>query len=172
MTTRTHPETTVTAPEGLPLIEIVREFDAPASRVFAAHADPALFVQWVGPRSIDTRVEQWDCTTGGRWRYVSRHEGEDLPAFYGSFHEVREGERIVQTFTWEGVPDSVALEILTLEDLDGGRCRLRAVSVGESVEDRDAMIASGMESGVVEGYEKLDDLLADSLADSLADDRA
>ena len=160
MTTSTHPKTTVNVPEGLPLIELVREFEAPAERVFAAHADPELFVQWVGPRSIDTRVEQWDFTTGGRWRYVSAHEGAELPAFYGSFHEVRPGERIVQTFTWEGAADAVALEILTLEDLDGGRCRLRAVSVGQSVEQRDAMVASGMESGVVEGYEKLDDLLA------------
>ncbi len=161
MTTTTHPQTTVNVPEGLPLIEIVREFDAPAARVYAAHADPELYAQWVGPRSIETRIETWDFATGGRWRYVSSREGEDLPAFYGSFHEVRPGERIVQTFTWEGSPDGVALDILTLEDLEGGRCRLRAVSVGESVEQRDAVVASGMEHGVVEGYEKLDDLLAE-----------
>ncbi|MFC6286075.1 SRPBCC family protein [Nocardioides sp. GCM10027113] len=160
MSATTHHETTISAPEGLPLIEITREFDAPVDRLFRAHTDPELFVRWIGPRSIDTRIVEWDCRTGGSWRYVSRHEGEELPEFYGSFHEVRENERIVQTFCWTGAPDGVALEIMTLEALPGGRSRLRAVSVGESVEDRDAMIASGMEHGVVEGYQKLDELLA------------
>lgn len=160
MSTTTHHETQINAPEGLPLIEIVREFDAPVDKLFRAHTDPELFARWVGPRSIDTSIVEWDCRTGGRWRYVSRHEGQELPEFYGSFHEVRENERIVQTFTWAGAPDGVALEIMTLEALPEGRSRLRAVSVGESVEDRDAMIASGMEHGVVEGYQKLDELFA------------
>lgn len=160
MSTVVHHETTIAAPAGLPTIEITREFDAPAEAVFRAHADPSLFAQWVGPRSIATRVIDWDCSTGGRWRYVAERDGEEVAAFFGSFHEVRPGERIVQTFTWEGAPDSVSLEILTLEELDGGRCRLHAVSVGESVEARDRMIAAGMESGIVEGYEQLDELLA------------
>lgn len=160
MSTVVHHETTIEAPEGLPTIEITREFDAPAEAVFRAHADPELFARWIGPRSIDTRVVEWACSTGGRWRYVAERDGEEVATFFGSFHEVRPGERIVQTFTWEGAPDSVALEILTLEELAGGRCRLRAVSVGESVEARDLMIASGMETGIVEGYEQLDELLA------------
>lgn len=160
MSTVAHHETTIEAPEGLPTIEITREFDAPAEAVFRAHVDPELFARWIGPRSIDTRVVEWVCSTGGRWRYVAERDGEEVATFFGSFHEVRLGERIVQTFTWEGAPDSVALEILTLEELAGGRCRLRAVSVGESVEARDLMIASGMETGIVEGYEQLDELLA------------
>lgn len=160
MSTTTHHETTINAPAGLPLIEIEREFDAPVDKLFRAHTDPELFARWIGPRSIDTTIREWDCRTGGRWRYVSRHEDAELPEFYGSFHEVRENERIVQTFTWAGEPDGVALEIMTLEALPGGRSRLRAVSVGESVEGRDAMIASGMEHGVVEGYQKLDELFA------------
>jgi uncharacterized protein YndB with AHSA1/START domain len=160
MSTVVHHETTIAAPVGLPTIEITREFDAPAEAVFRAHADPRLFAQWVGPRSIDTRVIDWDCSTGGRWRYVAERGGEEVATFFGSFHEVRDGERIVQTFTWEGAPDSVSLEILTLEELGDGRCRLHAVSVGESVEARDRMIAAGMESGIIEGYEQLDELLA------------
>lgn len=160
MSTVVHHETTIDAPVGLPTIEITREFDAPAEAVFRAHAEPELFVRWIGPRSIDTRVVEWDCSTGGRWRYVAERDGEEVATFFGSFHEVRPGERIVQTFTWEGAPDSVALEILTLEELDGGRCRLRALSVGESVEARDQMIASGMEAGIIEGYEQLDELLS------------
>lgn len=160
MSTTTHPETTIEVPEGLPYVEIVREFDASPERVYQAHVDPELFVRWVGPHDIASEVVEWDARTGGHWRYVSRREGQDDEfGFYGSFHELRPGERIVQTFTYEGWPDGVSLEILTLEPLEGGRTRLRARSIGESVEARDAFVASGMESGVVAGYEKLDDLL-------------
>jgi uncharacterized protein YndB with AHSA1/START domain len=158
MTTTRH-ETEINAPEGLPIIEIRREFDAPVDRLFRAFVDPELFAQWVGPRDLETRIDEWDCRTGGRYRYASLQDGEEY-AFYGSFHEVRDHERIVQTFTYAGMPDAVALEIMTLESLPDGRSRLSSVSVGESVEGRDAMIASGMETGIVEGYEKLDELLA------------
>jgi uncharacterized protein YndB with AHSA1/START domain len=160
MSTTTHHETTINVPEGLPMIEIIREFDAPVDRVFRAHVDPELFARWIGPRSIETRINAWDCRTAGSWRYAAVRDGEEIASFFGSFHEVRENERLVQTFTYEGMPDGVALEIMQFEALDGGRSRLRAVSVGESVEDRDAMIASGMSTGVIEGYEKLDELLA------------
>jgi uncharacterized protein YndB with AHSA1/START domain len=159
MTTRTN-ETTINAPAGLPVIEIVREFDAPPEKVFRAHVDPDLAMQWMGPRDIVSQVDHWDARTGGSWRYMSSR-GEDTFSFYGSFHEVRPPERIVQTFTYEGVPDGVSLDTLTLEPLDGGRTRLRIVSVVESLEARDGMVASGMEQGVVEGYEQLDELMAE-----------
>jgi uncharacterized protein YndB with AHSA1/START domain len=73
---------------------------------------------------------------------------------------VRPSELIVQTFTFEGFPDGVALEKLVLEDIGGGRTRLTATSLVDSFEGRDAFVASGMESGVVEGYERLDEVLA------------
>jgi uncharacterized protein YndB with AHSA1/START domain len=76
------------------------------------------------------------------------------------FHELRENELIVQTFSWEGMPDGVALEKLRIEDLPGGRSRLTSTSLVDSFADRDAFVASGMDVGVVEGYNKLDDLLA------------
>jgi uncharacterized protein YndB with AHSA1/START domain len=154
----THHETTINVPPGLPLVEIVREFDAPPEQVYRAHVDPDLAMAWLGPRDITSRVEHWDARTGGSWRYVSSR-GEEEFGFYGSFHELRPGERIVQTFTYDGMPDSVSLEVLTLEPLEGGRTRLCAVSVVESVEDRDAFVAGGMETGIVEGYEQLDELL-------------
>jgi len=159
MTSTTHPETTISAVPDLPIVEIVREFDAPPEQVFRAHVDRDLFTQWIGPRDIDMRVEQWDARTGGSYRYV-HGRGDEEYGFYGSFHEVRPNERIVQTFGFDGWPDAVSLEILTLEDLGSGRTRLRSQSIVESIEARDAMLASGMESGVVQGYEKLDDLLA------------
>ncbi len=159
MTMTTAHETEVTADPNVPLIRIVREFDAPVAKLYRAHTDPELLVQWQGPRSIQTRVERWDCRTGGSWRYVAT-QGDEEYGFYGSFHEVRPGEQIVQTFTFEGVPDGVALEKLAFEDLGGGRTRLVATSLCDSFEGRDAFLASGMEAGVNEGYSKLDELLS------------
>jgi uncharacterized protein YndB with AHSA1/START domain len=158
MSATTKHETTINAPEGLPLVEIIREFDVPPEKVYRAHVDPDLAMTWMGPRDITSRVDHWDARSGGSWRYVSGR-GEEEFAFYGSFHELRPPERIVQTFTYEGFPDAVSLEILTLEPLAGGRTRLRAVSVVDTVEGRDAFVASGMESGVIQGYEQLDELL-------------
>ena len=159
MSATTKHETEIIVPEGLPIIELKREFDAPVERVFRALVDPELFAQWVGPRSLTTRIDEWDCRTGGRYRYASLR-GDEAFGFYGSFHEVRDNERIVQTFTYDGYPDAVSLEIMSLESLPDGRTRIHSVSIGESVEGRDAMVASGMETGIVEGFEKLDELLA------------
>lgn len=158
MTTTKH-EVEIIVPEGLPWIDIIREFDAPPEKVFRAHVEPDLVKQWLGPRDPEMEVGRWDATTGGHWEYTHSREGESY-GFYGSFHEVRENERIVQTFTFAGVPDAVALEIATFEALPDGRTRLVNRSIGSSVEERDAMVASGMEHGIVEGYEKLDELLA------------
>ncbi|TQN40918.1 uncharacterized protein YndB with AHSA1/START domain [Blastococcus colisei] len=154
-----HRETEIAADPDVPLIRITREFDAPREKVFRAHVDPQLVAQWLGPDSTRTRIDQWDCRTGGSYRYVSIHEGTEY-GFYGSFHEVRPDELIVQTFTFEGMPDGVALEKLAVEDLGDGRSRLTTTSLCDSFADRDAMLASGMDVGVTEGYAKLDDILA------------
>jgi uncharacterized protein YndB with AHSA1/START domain len=150
--------TQIEALPDVPAIRITREFDAPVERVFRAWVDPELFVRWVGPRSIDTTIDEWDARTGGSWRYTSRR-GEEVYGFYGSFHEVRPSERLVQTFTWDGAPDGVSLETMTFEDLGDGRTRTVGLSVVESFEIRDMILASGMDAGIVEGYEKLDELL-------------
>lgn len=149
---------TITAPEGLPFIEIEREFDAPVEAVFRAHQDPELFRQWCGPHGYETTLEQYDFRTGGRYRYVHGVDGEQY-AFNGVFHVVRENDFAIQTFEFEGVPDVVAIESMTFERLDGGRSRLRGRSVYPSVEARDGMVQSGMEQGVTEGYERLDALV-------------
>ena len=157
-TTSTH-ETQIVADPDVPLVRITREFDAPREKVFRAHTDPELVVQWQGPRGMEARVEHYDCRTGGSYRYVHTHGGEEY-GFHGCFHEVRPPELIVQTFTFEGFPDGVALERLQLEDLGGGRTRLTATSLVDSFEGRDAFLVSGMETGVREGYQRLDELLA------------
>jgi uncharacterized protein YndB with AHSA1/START domain len=157
--TATH-EVTITADPDLPLVRITREFDAPRDKVFRAHTDPALVVQWLGPRAVRMHIDVWDCRTGGSYRYDAIDSDGEPQSFRGCFHEVRPSEVIVQTFTWEGMPDGVALERLALEDIGNGRTRLTATSLVDSFEARDAMMMSGMDVGIREGYEKLDELLA------------
>jgi uncharacterized protein YndB with AHSA1/START domain len=159
MTSTTHHEAQIVSDPDVPLVRITREFDAPPAKVFRAHVDPELFAQWTGPKGMEIRIDRHDCRTGGSYRYVMAQDGEEF-AFNGTFHEVRENELIVQTFAFEGMPDDVALERLVLEDLGDGRCRLTSTSLVDSFEGRDGFVASGMEVGVNEGYEKLDALLA------------
>jgi uncharacterized protein YndB with AHSA1/START domain len=160
MTATTKHETEIYADPALPTIRIVREFDAPRDRVFRAWTDPELVTQWMGPRSVTMHIEHWDARTGGSWRYRAGDESGPDMGFWGCFHEVRPDERLVQTFSFEGAPDGVSLETMTFEELPDGRTRTTALSVVESLEIRDAILASGMEVGVVEGFEKLDELLA------------
>jgi len=152
-------ETTIEADPKLPIIRITRDFAATPEQLFRAHTDPVLFAQWVGPNALDTRIEHWAARTGGSWRFVQVDQGVEY-AFRGCFHEVRP-DRIVQTFTFEGEPDGVALETLRFEDLGDGRTRLHTQSLIDSFEGRDAWLASGMETGVNDGYAKLDRMLAD-----------
>ena len=159
MTSTAQHETQILADPDVPLIRIIREFDAPPEKVFRAHTDPDLVAQWMGPRDLTMTIDHYDCRTGGSYRYVHSRDGEEY-GFHGSFHEVRPDELIVQTFTFEGMPDGVALEKLVFADLGNGRTRLTAASLVDSFADRDAFIASGMETGVVEGYERLDEVLS------------
>jgi uncharacterized protein YndB with AHSA1/START domain len=161
MTTGTN-DTTVEVDDTVPLVRITREFDAPVAKVFRAHTDADIVKRWLGPRRYETIVERWDCRQGGEWRLVHRGADGDEHRFRGCFHDVRpEDGVIVQTFTYEGAPDGVSLERLELHDLGGGRTRLVATSLVDSFEARDAFVASGMEDGVVESYERLDEVLAD-----------
>ncbi len=159
MTTR-H-QTEIIADDKTPTITIVREFDAPRERVFRAWTDPGLYARWVGPRSLSTTIRRWTARTGGEYAFSNERDGETIASFYGSFHEVRAPERLVWTFTWEGAPDGVSLETMTFEELPGGRTRVVSLSVVESFEIRDQILRSGMDVGVNEGYEKLDELLAE-----------
>ena len=159
MTRTSTNETQIVVDPKVPLVRIIREFDAPREKVFRAHTDPDLLVHWLGPRRHEMRIDHHDCRTGGSYRYVHASDGNEF-WFRGCFHEVRPSELIVQTFTYEGFPDGVALERLALEDLGDGRTRLVATSLVDSFEGRDAFLASGMEAGVHEMYQRLDELLA------------
>ena len=160
MTTTTQtPEATISADERLPIIRITRDFDATPAQLMRAHLEPDLFARWVGPDGMDTKIDVWDVRDGGSWRYVAGRDGQDF-AFRGCFHRIGE-DTIVQTFTWEGMPEDVSLETLRFEDLGDGRTRLHAQSLCDSFEGRDAWLRSGMEVGVEQGYAKLDRVLAD-----------
>jgi uncharacterized protein YndB with AHSA1/START domain len=152
-------QVTIEADPEVPIIRITRDFDATPAQLLRAHTDPALFARWVGPDGMDTEILDWDATSGGRWRYVARRDGEEY-WFRGCFHEVSD-TRIVQTFTFEGMPEGVALETLWFEDLGDGRTRLHAQSLVDSFEGRDQWLASGMETGVEQGYAKLDAVVAE-----------
>lgn len=152
-------EAIIEAVPDLPLIRIQREFDASPDQVQRAHTDPELFARWVGPDSRATVIETWDARTGGSWSYTSTNGDGDAQRFFGSFHLVRPG-RMVQTFTWGGMPDGVSLDTVTFEPLPDGRTRLVATSLVDSIEGRDAILRSGMDGGMREGYAKLDALLA------------
>ncbi len=147
----------IEADPALPIIRITRDFRATPEQLHRAHTDPEVYARWVGPDSISTRIDYWDARSGGSWRFVGGRDGEEF-AFHGSFHEVSP-ERIVQTFTWEGMPDGVSLETLRFEDLGDGWTRLHAQSLVDSFEGRDGWLESGMEVGVNDGYAKLDAIL-------------
>jgi uncharacterized protein YndB with AHSA1/START domain len=148
---------------GLPFIDMTREFAAPRELVYRAHTDPELLAQWIGPRRLTTHVERLDVRDGGTWRFVQRDTDGSEYGFHGVFHGLPSPERIVQTFEFEGAPGHISLDALTLEEHDG-RTTLRTHSVFQSVEARDAMVGAGMETGVQEGYDRLDELIERALA--------
>jgi uncharacterized protein YndB with AHSA1/START domain len=150
----------VDAPEGMPFIDFEREFDAPVDALFRAHKEPDLIKQWMGPREYTTEVDTYDFRTGGRWRFVQRNEAGEEYAFNGVFHVVRDNEFAIQTFEFEMFPDVVSIETLTFEDLGDGRSRVRGHATYPSLEARDGMFEGGMETGMTDGYQRLDALLA------------
>lgn len=154
-------KTVITAEPGKQELFITREFDAPRELVFKAFTDPELYVQWLGPRGLTMTLETFEPTSGGRWRYIQKDKDGNEFGFHGVNHEVLAPERIIGTFEFEGLPESghVLLETIRFEALPGGRTRMTGQSVFQTVEDRDGMVAAGMESGVVDSYERLDQVL-------------
>ena len=151
-------KTTFIVEPGKQVVTVSRIFDAPRELVFKIFTDPTLIPQWWGPSIFTTVVDRMDVKPGGSWRFVHRDtEGHEF-GFHGVYHEVKRPERTVETFEYEGVPGHVILETATLEDL-GGKTRLTVQSVFQSMEDRDGMVASGMESGLTESHDRLERLL-------------
>lgn len=154
-------KTTITVEPGKQELFITREFDAPRALVFKAHIDPDLYVQWLGPRGYEMVLETFEPHSGGRYRYTHKDKDGNEFGFHGVFHEISE-ELMIQTFEFEGLPERghVVLDTMRLEELPGNRTRATIQSVYQSASDRDGMVQSGMERGVNEGYERLDEVLA------------
>ena len=155
--TQTMNRTTVSTPRDRE-IRIERVFDAPRDRVWQAHTDPALVAQWWG-RGNKLVIERMEVERGGHWRFVE-HGPEGIHGFEGRYREVTPPERIVQTFEWDGMPGHVIVETATFEDLGDGRTRIVTTSLFHTNEERDGMLAAGMEQGLGESYAALDRLLA------------
>ncbi|HII92047.1 MAG TPA: SRPBCC family protein [Methanosarcina sp.] len=153
--------TKITAEPGKQEIIITREFDAPRELVFKAFTDPELYTQWLGPRGLTMTLETFEPRNGGSWRYIQKDAEGNEYAFHGVNHEVLSPERIIGTFEFEGLPEKghVILETARFEELPGNRTKLTSQSVFLSVVDRDGMLQSGMEEGVNDSYNHLDELL-------------
>jgi uncharacterized protein YndB with AHSA1/START domain len=150
----------INAEPGTSYADISREFDAPVDAVFRAHADPELFAQWIGPRDLENTITHWDFRSGGGYAFEQKDADGGVYAFRGVFHTVVENELVIQTFEYLGAPNEVSLDTIRFESLPGGRSRLVDHSVFPSREALDVMIEQGMERGMSEGYEQLDELLA------------
>jgi len=159
-TTTRYDAAAIEADPTVPMIHIWRDFTGTPEQLFRAHTDPELFARWCGPEGMGVTILEWDATTNGKWRFTGGDCDDNAQYFRGSFHTVSP-EKIVQTFTWEAMPDGVALETLTFEDLGDGRTRLHATSLCDSFEARDAWLRSRMEVGVNDGYAALDRMIAD-----------
>ncbi|MGH2958855.1 MAG: SRPBCC family protein [Solirubrobacterales bacterium] len=134
-----------------------RHLPAPPEKVFKAMTDPDLLAQWWGPRRFETIITEYEPRRGGCWRFVHKNEEGEF-GFNGVIHELLLNERITQTFEFEGMPGHVVLEQLKLEP-EGDGTRITTVSAFSSVEDRDGMVNSGMEGGLTESYDRLDELV-------------
>jgi uncharacterized protein YndB with AHSA1/START domain len=145
---------------GLPTLSMTRDFDAPRDLLFRAYTDPELVARWMGPRRLTTEIVEWDVRHGGEWRYLSREADGSAYGFRGVFHGTPSVDGIVQTWEFEGYPQAVQLQRCWFEDL-AGATRLHAQVAFFSVEDRDGLVASGMEGGMNEGYARRDELLAE-----------
>lgn len=151
-------ETHIEAPEGVPFIDVTREFEAPRDLVFRAFVEPDLLTQWLGPGTYEMVIDTYDVRAGGIWRYVHRDGNGNEYGFHGVFHGDPSPDGIVQTFEYEGAPGHVSLDKLVLEDR-GVRTIVHTHSVFQSIEARDAMVANGMAEGMDAGFDKLDLLL-------------
>ena len=145
----------VTTPSDIEIV-MTREFDAPRELVFEAHSKCEHLEKWWGPRKYTLAVCELDFRPGGKYRFLHRGpDGLEEHGFRGEYREIVPSERIVWTFEWEGMPGHISVDTLTLEDIGGGRTKLTAHSLFDSVEDRDGMLQSGMEEGASETYDRL-----------------
>ena len=157
MTTSTH-ETEISADPKVPLVRITRDFDAPREKVFRAHVDPELLVQWLGPRRLTMRLDRLEARDGGRWRFVHLDTDGNEYGFRGVFHGQPSVEGIIQTWEYEGNPGAVSLETVTFTE-SGGVTTVTVLMDFGSKQSRDAAVATGMTDGMEQSYQLLEGVL-------------
>ena len=152
-------DTKIQALPGKQEIIVTRTYRAPRDLVYKIVTDPKLIPEWWGPRNLTTNVERMDVRPGGQWRFVQRDPQGNIFAFHGVYHEAKAPERLVYTFEWEGMPGHVLLDVESFEERDGiTTCTSK--NIFETVEDRDGMLQQGMDSGINEITERLNELIA------------
>ncbi len=147
---------TVTTPSDTEIV-MTRVFDAPRDLVFEAHTSCEHLSHWWGPRKYEVADCEVDFRPGGRWRVVHRY-GEEEHEFRGEYREIVRPERFTWTFEWMGMPGHVGVESYVFEEHDG-RTTLISTALFDTVEERDMVLDSGMESGAAETWERLDEYL-------------
>lgn len=146
----------VTLPSDTQIL-ITREFDAPRHLVYRAYTTPELIVRWwAGDRGQVTSAEV-DLRPGGSWRYVMTANAGFEVAFHGEYQEIIDGERIVATEIFEGAPDAPAVSTTTFAEHEG-RTTLSILVQHTSQENRDMHLNSGMEAGMQESMNHLDEV--------------
>jgi uncharacterized protein YndB with AHSA1/START domain len=140
-------------------ILVTREFDAPKHLVYKAWTTPELVSRWWPSKRGEMKVAEIDLRVGGTWRYVMTADGEFEVAFHGEYREIVENERIVSTEIYEGTPDGDSpptLNVITFTELADGRTLLEMLTQCPSKEIRDIIIDSGMEAGMQDGMDLLE----------------
>jgi len=140
-------------------IQIVREFDAPKHLVFKAWTTPDLIKRWWHAKRGEVTVVEMDLREGGTWRWVMVTPDGFEVGFHGVYREVVPNERIVQTEIYEGAPEAEALNTLTLAE-NAGRTSVTLLMQLENKQHRDAVIESGMEDGLQDALDLLEEVAA------------
>jgi uncharacterized protein YndB with AHSA1/START domain len=158
MAATTRHSAVVTLPTDTQIL-ITREFDAPRHLVYRAWTTPELIRRWWSARRGEVTVAEVDLRVGGRWRYAMIAHGSFEVAFHGEFREVIPNERLVRTEVYEAFPDAPAVSTETFTESDG-RTKVTMLIEHELQEHRDAHVQSGMEDGLQDALDLVDDIIA------------
>jgi uncharacterized protein YndB with AHSA1/START domain len=142
-------------------IRMSRIFAAPRELVWKVCTDPLLVPQWWGPSYLTTVVDKMDVSVGGTWRYIQRDSDGNEYAFRGIYKEVTPPERLTYTFEFEPMAGHISIETLMFDELPDGKTRITAITTYTTLEDLEGVLQSGMESGAVETWDRLEELLAE-----------
>jgi uncharacterized protein YndB with AHSA1/START domain len=158
MSTKTKYETTLTLPSDREIL-MTKKFEAPREVVWEEITDPDLIPRWWGFARDTTEVKKMDVRKGGHWQFITHTSGGEVVDFHGTYREVVAPEKLVYSFLFGDMPEGDGFVEITLIEKDGVT-ELRDRGVFNSKEERDAVIATGMESGARETYERLSELVA------------